>query len=101
MPDPLGGWGTLILQGGAFALLVYIIAIMYPKETEAGRKERIERDTAFIAALTSMELKADVRNDRMVAALERQTTSLQVSIDKNGDQMRSAVSTVCKNSLMK
>lgn len=40
------GW-TIILQGGAFAFLVYIVAVMYPKESRQASDERTSRDKMF------------------------------------------------------
>jgi len=44
--DPLGGWGSLFLQGGAFALLTYIVVWLGPRIMQMSVDERRERDLA-------------------------------------------------------
>ena len=106
--DPLGGWASLILQGGAFALLTYIIVYMWPKESSNARDERIKREVVFTAALedmsakfdklvTTMNNKFDARNDRVVVALEKQTETLRQTFHDGSADIKTAFTAICKS----
>lgn len=94
--DQMAGWGQLILQGGAFALLVYIVTVMYPKSVTESREEREKRDSNFTKMLDSQQEKFGSRNLTIVAALERQTSQLGEKLDKHTEGMNRALLSVCR-----
>lgn len=78
--DPLNGWFGVILQGGAFALLTYIVVWMAPDALKQAREERQSRDAIFSAIIDVIQLKTDERNKELIEAIRSQTTTLTVAI---------------------
>lgn len=68
--DPLGGWGQIILQGGSFVLLVYIIVIMYPRATREAREERASRDQLFAETIAAMNVGFEIRATKLATSTE-------------------------------
>ena len=89
--DPLGGWAQIILQGGAFSLLVYIVAVLYPQSAKDVREERERRDTAFSAMIDRMNDKFDQRNNLIVTALEKQTVTMTASFREGMTRIESSI----------
>jgi F0F1-type ATP synthase membrane subunit b/b' len=78
--EPLGGWATLLLQGGAFALLVYIITVMYPRATKDAKEERQNRDQTFAELVKEMHATFEDRNKSMADSIGK-------SMDSQGQQI--------------
>lgn len=106
-PDPLGGWGTLILQGGSFVLLTYIVTILVPKGMRESRDERETRDDKFLTALlkkeesskesiTTLHQQFEIRNQQIVLALREQTETLGETLEREVGKVQAAVSSVCR-----
>lgn len=89
--DPLGGWLQVILQGGALGLLGYIVIYIYPRSAAEARMEREGREKAFGSLVALMQDKFEERNQRVVNAIERQTTALNAAIGHNTNRIESAV----------
>jgi len=81
--EPLGGWGNLLLQGGAFALLAYIVIRIYPQGTKEARDEREKRDALFGDLITNLQTKFEERNAAVVAELRVQTAALAAVIKES------------------
>lgn len=79
---PLGGWGNLILQGGAFGLLTYIVVWMYPQSQKVNREEREKRDASFATLATVMQEHFETRNNFLIRAIQDQTDRLARKLDE-------------------
>ncbi len=94
-PDPLGGWGTLVLQGGAFALLAWIVMRLAPAVLKDAREEREKRESIFTAVIGALQDRQDTRNKEIVDAIEkaidRQTTLLNRGTTAGAQRIESAV----------
>lgn len=95
--DPLGVWGGLILQGGAFALLTYVVVRLAPMALKEAREEREKRDATFQAVITGLEVKFDERSEKIVRAVEAQTQSLASAVADSSRRIEAAVTTACKH----
>lgn len=95
-PDPLGGWGLLLLQGGSFALLVYILTIMVPKELDEQREERQNRDRHFADLVQKLEEDCSGRTEVLAAQLEKQTAILVNTLEKNARDAAAMVAAALK-----
>ncbi len=91
MTDPIAPWIALFLQGGAFALVVYIIAVMYPKAAKEAREERERRDVMFKEILDSQNDNFEKRNDKIVEALNEQSAILQEQTEVLRDVKKSSI----------
>lgn len=96
VPDPLAGWGTLLLQGGAFGLLCIVVVYLAPKAMKEAKEERAARDATFQALVELMQTKFEDRNKLMTAAIEKQTVSLMGEMSKQTDILEMALRNVCK-----
>jgi hypothetical protein len=94
--DPLNGWGTLILQGGAFMLLVYIVVWMYPKAAKEQREERETRDQLFADLVKGLQDKDEKRSDKILEALYEQTGTLSTAFRDAAGDMKTAVAGICR-----
>ncbi len=79
--EPLGGWGGLVLQFGAFGLLTYIVTILLPahdrtvsEERKGWQEERWNRDKMFMSALAGL-------SDTISKAIDKQTDGINRHID--------------------
>src|ERR1700678_4225519 len=82
-PDPLGSWGSLILSGGSFVLLTYILTIMVPRELDKQREERSDRDKHFADLVIKLEDDCAGRTKDLAQKIEKQTAILVNTMDKN------------------
>lgn len=80
--DPLGGWFAVLLQGGAFGLLTYIVAVLGPRYFRDAREERDKRDSNFIAMAEILQTKFAERNAILAQHIEKQTAYLTNSLEK-------------------
>jgi hypothetical protein len=83
--DPFGGWGGLLLQGGAFVLLAYIVIVLAPRMFKESRDEREKRDALFQSVLTDLTKSHDNRTTAIIGAIHEQT-----------DAMTKAMASVCQ-----
>lgn len=95
-PDPLNGWGNLILQGGAFVLLAYIIVVMVPKILGEMRVEREARDQNFTRLMDALQDRFDSRNAVLAQSIRDQTDSFRAQIEKQTVVLEKALSAVCR-----
>ncbi len=58
--DPLGGWGSLGLQGTAMALLAYIVVKLAPAALKDAREEREKREATVNVMINAMQERQDV-----------------------------------------
>jgi hypothetical protein len=68
-PDPFSGWGSLLLQGGAFVLLAYMVIRLAPQLFKEMREEREARDTKFATAIDNLQNKYDERNESITQTI--------------------------------
>jgi hypothetical protein len=98
-PDPLGGWGHLILNGGAFALLIYIVIFLVPKLMREAREERAaaaknakDRDRLFQATIDTIQDRFTERTRDLLKGIEKQTEALLIgfasTLTKQMDKVR-------------
>jgi hypothetical protein len=73
--DPISPWLSILLQGGSFGLLVYIVVVVYPNSAKEARTERETREEVYTKAIDKIENKFDERNNILVAALGIQAES--------------------------
>lgn len=92
-PDPLGGWGAMILQGGSFVLLVYIIVVMVPREIGQQRDERNAREKSLGDTVKLMQDGFDTRADKITCAIEKQTASIVEAVNKASKETAEQVAT--------
>ena len=95
--EPLGGWGQLMIQAGAFGLLTYIVVFLFPTMRKEERDEREKRDAAFQAVIDALHEKFDERNSSIVDAVKDQTISLTTAMRDGEKSTREAMLTVCRN----
>jgi hypothetical protein len=89
-------WFNVILQGGAFALLTYIVIVMGPSTFRDNRIERETRDRRFEDIIRLMQERFAERSNQIVAAIEKQTALIN-QVNKEGAQrIESAVQVACK-----
>lgn len=65
--DP--SWASLIIQGGAFLLLSYVVVFMAPNFMREGREERAMLLDRFEKSLANIQTEFDKRNTAMLAAI--------------------------------
>jgi hypothetical protein len=68
--SPLQGWAAVLLQGGAFALVVYMVVVLFPQT----HKEVVAEREALI---NTLQTKFDERNNRLVDIENRQNVILE------------------------
>ena len=89
--DSLGGWGSLVLQAGAFGLLTYIVIFSFPTYTKEVREERERREVAFTGLIDALQTKFGDRNALLRAAIELQTEKLAAKLDTHTEVVESLV----------
>ncbi len=89
--DPSVGWGSLILQAGAFGLLTYIVIVLYPKQQKDVREERERRDDVFKSMLDTLQTKFEDRNREIVSALKEQTDSIVTEMHEDAKMVRELI----------
>lgn len=93
--DPIASWSSVILQGSAFGLLVYIVVRLYPQESRLAREERQSRDDRFDRVLAALQTKFEERNDKIIIALKEQTNILSATQKESAERIEKAVEQVC------
>jgi formiminotetrahydrofolate cyclodeaminase len=93
---PLGGWGLLVIQGGALGLLAVLIIYILPKESESNRKERESRDAIQVKMIETLQERFEMRNSKIVDAIEKQTVVLQNSNNHLAEKVSAAVTQACR-----
>ncbi len=88
--DPMGGWGSLVIQGGAFGLLAWIVIVLGPKTLKEAREalreareEREHRDAKFVAMAEMQEAKFAERNANIVHEIEKQTAAIMKFLEQS------------------
>lgn len=84
--DPVSGWIQVILQGGAFALLTYIVVKQFPwwfQEARIERKECGEERQKAMQAFQSViaELQAENKQDRELMSAEHREVILRLQAE--------------------
>jgi len=64
-------WFSVVLHGGSFALLAYIVTVMYPKAAADARAEREGRDAKFAELIEKISDQFDTRNEKIVDAITK------------------------------
>lgn len=90
-PDPVGGWGSLVLQAGAFGLLAYIVTMLYPRQQKEIREEREKRDQMFMNMIDVLQNKFNERNERISQAIKDQTVSLLTQMKDDAKTVRDII----------
>ena len=80
--DPTTPWLSLILQGGAFTLIVYIVCRLYPAEAKAAREERYSRDKVMTDLIERLQAKFEERNERLIESIDKQTVRLERTFER-------------------
>jgi hypothetical protein len=93
---PLGGWGLLVIQGGALGLLGVLIIYILPKESESNRREREARDAIQVKMIETLQERFEMRNSKIVEAIEKQTVTLQGSNNSLAEKVSAAVMQACR-----
>jgi hypothetical protein len=94
--SPVPPWLSLVIQGGSFALVVFIVAYLYPKSAKEARDDRNERDDKWQALVATLQTKFEERNDKITAAFDRQTVFLSTSFADAAHRIEEAVVNVCR-----
>ena len=94
----LGGWTNVVIQGGCLVLLYVLIVHIVPKFLTEAKEERQARDKCFTDAINALHGKMDDRNDKIVAAIKEQTSSINLQISSGAESTRQAMLSVCKSS---
>lgn len=94
--DPSAPIPSSYLQYGAFGLLCYIVAFLYPSETQKGREAAEKRDKMMVDLLEKAQASAEGRNDKIVIALSQQTTELKNEATKHVAGLLEALDHVCQ-----
>lgn len=100
-------WPSLLIQGGAFALLTYIVTVMAPKILAASISEREARDLRFIAAIELLNsgfaeraretsAAAELQAKILASAVNTQSQTLAKEVKVQNDLIVAALGTVCK-----
>lgn len=72
--EPVAPWLSIIIQGGSFALIVYIVTIMWPRAQKDNREERERRDVRFEEMISTLHIKFHDRNQAVIEAIKGQAT---------------------------
>lgn len=94
--DPAAAWSQLIIQGGAFGLLVYIVVRLAPRIIDETKKERESRDIRFEALINLMQLKFEERNAKIVQAISDQKDSWIEEIRRHTAAVIDATKSACR-----
>lgn len=94
--DPVAPWGALILQGGAFALLAYIVIVLAPRMLTEAIKERQQRDESFSLLVGAIQDRFEVRNREIILALQEQTRILGTEIKVQTQVLRESMTQSCR-----
>jgi type II secretory pathway pseudopilin PulG len=97
--DPLGGWMTVVIQGGALGLLAVLIIYILPREAENNRKEREAREILQNRTLETLQEKFETRNAKIVDAIENQTRTLAKSNTEMAASIHHAVTESIKQAI--
>ena len=95
--DPLAMWGGLILQGGAFGLLTYIVVVFAPRVMRDAREERESRDKAFSSTIDALQTRFEARNQEVITSIKEQTQILATALNSSSSRIESSVSNICKS----
>lgn len=96
-PNQVPPWLSPILQGGSFALVVFIVSYLYPKLTREAREDQNRRDDSWRALVREIQVRFDDRNDKIANAFDKQTNSLSMSFSAAADRIEKAVVNVSKH----
>lgn len=80
--DAAGSSSSLVLQGGAFGLLAYIVAVLAPRMFAAAREEREARDKAFAVLVEGLQSRFEERTKALIEAMENQTRMLTAQMEQ-------------------
>lgn len=112
--DPTAAWAAVIIQGGAFMLVVYIVVRLYPQMSKESGEERERREMRLVGLVDSLQVKFEERNNKIVGlmldmqtkfegrnkevvdAVERQTFLINESFEKSAERIESAVTRSCQ-----
>lgn len=105
--EPTGGWGSLVLQGGAFGLVCILVLYIIPQHLRESRKEREQRDKEareererladrFDRIIVIVQDKFEARNKDIVAAVKEQTSTLDRTFEEGLSRMEIAVHASCR-----
>lgn len=94
--DPMSGWPSLILQGGAFMLLAYVVIRIAPSMMKDMRDERETRDLRFERVVALLQTSFLERNATILDAIKRQTDSWVDEIRSNTKALQEATRNVCR-----
>lgn len=95
--DSVSPWASLLLQGGAFGLVTYIVVKLYPAAAREARAEREARDAMFSTTIQMLQTKFDERSDRIIGSISDQTDTLAASIADSARSIKESVTTACKS----
>jgi hypothetical protein len=86
----LGPWPSLLLQGGAFVLLSYIVIVMAPKQAADQRAERETRDKLHKAEVETLETKFDERHVNAVKVITELNAAALKEMQKSTEALAEA-----------
>lgn len=78
--DGIAPWISVVVQGGAFALIAYLITVLEPKRRDEERAEREKRDATFERIIERTYAEFDKRTDKTVTAIKEQTTDFRSAL---------------------
>lgn len=97
IPDPLGGWASIILQAGAFGLLTYVVVVLFPRTMKEQTEERERRDKSFSTIVSSLQHEFERRNERIEKAIRDQTITLITELKDQNKIIRETMASACKS----
>lgn len=87
--------GTL-LTSGCFGLVCYIVAVLYPSESQKSRDAGERRDKLFIEVLQQVKKSADERNDKIALVVGQLFADLKAELSKHFAGLLESLDHVCQ-----
>lgn len=86
----------IVLQGGAFGLLVYIVIFAFPRWNTENRNERQEQRENFLAALREQNISHKEQLDTINVAIKDQTTQIRDKLTEVKEAFGSDPGKICQ-----
>lgn len=73
-------WLQVLMQAGAFGLLVYIVVVAFPRYQKENKDERTEQRQEFLKSLVAQNVAFEARVSETTRAVEAQTAQFKEAI---------------------